>query len=42
MHGDVFVDDYAWLQNKTDPAVLAHLEAENVYTDVVTQHMQEL
>jgi len=32
-HGDERVDDWAWLRDdaKTDPEVLAHLEAENAY-----------
>lgn len=32
-HGDVRVDEYAWLQDKSDPAVLAHVRAENEYAD---------
>jgi len=35
-HGDVRVDDYAWLREKDSPDVLAYLEAENAYTDAVT------
>jgi oligopeptidase B len=31
-HGDRFVDHYAWLRQKTNPAVIAYLEAENAYT----------
>ena len=34
-HGDVRVDDWYWLRDRDDPAVLAHLEAENAYTDAV-------
>jgi oligopeptidase B len=32
-HGDVRVDDYYWLRDdaRADPAVLAHLRAENDY-----------
>ena len=33
IHGDVRVDDYAWLREKDSPDVLAYLEAENAYTD---------
>jgi oligopeptidase B len=29
--GRTFVDDYAWLQNKAAPEVIAYLEAENAY-----------
>jgi oligopeptidase B len=35
LHGDVIVDEYAWLQRKDDPAVIAHLEAENAYAEAV-------
>jgi oligopeptidase B len=29
--GRTFVDNYAWLQDKADPEVIAYLEAENAY-----------
>ncbi|HEY8589937.1 MAG TPA: S9 family peptidase [Naasia sp.] len=32
-HGDTVVDDYEWLRDKSDPEVIAHLEAENAYTE---------
>ncbi len=35
MHGDVRVDDYYWLRERTNPDVLAYLEAENSYTKAV-------
>lgn len=35
IHGDTLVDDYFWLREKASPAVLAHLEVENNYTDSV-------
>ncbi|HEU4710620.1 MAG TPA: S9 family peptidase [Pyrinomonadaceae bacterium] len=35
IHGDTLVDDYFWLREKTSPAVLAHLQAEDNYTDSV-------
>ena len=35
IHGDTLVDDYFWLREKTNPAVMAHLEAENAYADAV-------
>jgi len=41
-HGDVFVDPYEWLRDKSDPAVVAHLEAENAYTDAATAHLEPL
>jgi len=34
-HGEQRVDDYAWMRDKADPAVAAHLHAENAYTDAV-------
>lgn len=33
IHGDTMVDDYFWLREKSNPQVLAHLEAENAYTE---------
>lgn len=41
-HGDVFVDPYEWLRDKTDPEVIAHLEAENAYTDALTADQEPL
>lgn len=32
-HGDERSDDWYWLRERDDPAVRAHLEAENAYTD---------
>ncbi len=34
-HGDRRVDPYYWLREKTDPEVIAYLEAENSYADAV-------
>ncbi|WP_138442008.1 S9 family peptidase [Sinomonas susongensis] len=36
-HGDVFVDPYEWLRDKDNPDVVAHLEAENAYTQRATE-----
>ncbi|MFJ9363133.1 S9 family peptidase [Nocardia sp. NPDC101769] len=41
-HGDVFVDEYEWLREKTDPEVIAYLEAENAYTDAQTAKLGPL
>ncbi len=41
-HGDVFLDRYEWLRDKTSPEVIAHLEAENAYTEHVTEHLAPL
>ncbi|MBV9382897.1 MAG: S9 family peptidase, partial [Streptosporangiaceae bacterium] len=35
-HGDTVIDEYAWLTDPSDPATIAHLEAENAYTDAMT------
>lgn len=35
-HGDVRVDDYFWLNQRDNPAVIAYLESENAYMDAVT------
>jgi oligopeptidase B len=31
LHGEVLVDEYAWLRDRDDPAVRRHLEAENAW-----------
>ena len=36
IHGDLRVDDYFWMREKSNPDVQAYLEAENAYTDAVT------
>ncbi|OYO02266.1 oligopeptidase B [Propionibacteriaceae bacterium ES.041] len=41
-HGDTFVDEYAWLRHKEDPAVRAYLEAENAWTEQTTAHLEPL
>jgi oligopeptidase B len=41
-HGDVRIDDYHWLRERDDPAVLAYLEAENRYTEEVMADTTEL
>src|SRR5215470_11745562 len=35
-HGDMVIDEYAWLANKENPDTIAFLEAENAYTDAMT------
>ena len=35
INGDRLVDNYFWLRDKKNPAVVAHLEAENAYTSAV-------
>lgn len=41
-HGDRFVDEYEWLRDKENPEVIAHLEAENAYTEARTAHLAPL
>lgn len=33
LHGDVRVDNYHWLRDKSNPEVIRYLEAENAYTE---------
>ncbi len=33
IHGDRRIDDYFWLRNREDPAVITHLQAESDYTE---------
>ncbi len=39
IHGRSRHDDYEWLRAKEDPEVLAHLEAENAWTEERTAHL---
>ena len=44
INGDRLVDNYFWLREKSNPAVIAHLEAENAFTAAVmkpTEGLQE-
>ena len=41
-HGDTFDDPYEWMRDKDDTAVIAHLEAENAYTQARTAHLEGL
>jgi oligopeptidase B len=42
IHGETLVDDYFWLREKTNPAVMAHLEAENNYAESMMKHTAAL
>src|ERR1044072_3436471 len=35
IHDDTMADDYFWLREKSNPAVIAHLEAENSYAEAL-------
>jgi len=41
-HGDVFVDPYEWLRDKSNPDVIKHLAAENSYTEELTAELAPL
>lgn len=41
-HGDERVDDWYWLRDRDDPAVIAYLEAENEYTEEALEHTEAL
>ncbi|WP_349263085.1 S9 family peptidase [Longimicrobium sp.] len=44
LHGDVRVDNYYWLRDRTNPEVISYLEAENRYADTAmagTRALQE-
>jgi oligopeptidase B len=42
IHGDSRIDNYGWLREKSDPAVLAYLHEENAYTDAVLRSTDKL
>lgn len=41
-HDDEFVDPYEWMRDKSDPEVIAHLEAENAHVEEVTAYQEPL
>ncbi|KKM01247.1 hypothetical protein LCGC14_1796350, partial [marine sediment metagenome] len=44
IHGDTRIDNYYWMRDdeRQDPAVIAHLNAENSYTDAMLKHTESL
>jgi oligopeptidase B len=42
IHGEKLMDNYFWLREKTNPAVIAHLESENAYTTAMMKHTEAL
>jgi len=42
VHGDAVQDPYAWMKDKSDPALVAYLEAENAYTEAHTRNQAGL
>ncbi len=41
-HGDTRIDFYYWMNDRTNPDVIAYLEAENEYLDAMMAHTEEL
>lgn len=39
LHGDTRIDNYYWLNQREDDAVIAYLEAENAYTKAMMSHL---
>ena len=42
VHGDTRIDNYYWLRNRDDSAVIAYLEAENKYREEVMKATEDL
>ena len=42
LHGDVRVDNYFWIREKSNPDVIAYLNAENAYTEAKMKHTEAL
>lgn len=40
LHGDTLIDPYFWLREKSSPDVVAHLQAENAYTESMTKSLE--
>jgi len=41
IHGDVRIDNYYWLNDRENPEVISHLEAENDYRENMMSHLKE-
>ena len=41
VHGDERIDNYAWLRDRDDDAVVEHLRAENAWTESQLEHLAE-
>lgn len=41
-HDDVFIDPYEWMRDKSDPELIAHLEAENAHVEAETAYQEPL
>ena len=40
IHGDTRIDNYYWLRERENPEVIAYLEAENAYREVLMKHTE--
>ena len=41
IHGDIRVDDYYWLNERENPKVIEHMNAENAYYESITAHTKQ-
>src|SRR5256885_3031262 len=41
-HGEIRTDNYFWIRGKSNPDVIAYLNAENAYTEAKTKHTEAL
>src|SRR3954466_140103 len=42
LHGEIRTDNYFWIREKTNPDVIAYLNAENAYTEAKMKHTEGL
>lgn len=42
LHGETRTDDYAWMRDRSDPAVTEYLDAENAFTAAAMAHTESL
>src|SRR5215212_2864420 len=42
LHGDDRVDEWYWMRERDNPDVIAHLRAENAYTDAMLEPVHAL
>lgn len=42
IHGDIRVDNYYWLRDRENPAVIEYLAEENLYTETMMTYTEEL
>ena len=42
LHGDTRIDSYFWMNEKENPEVIAHLDAENTYCDFMMEDTEDL